>query len=123
MTDKNLDDLHPLLKPLAIQFFQKCKEYDLDAFPTETFRDPAREDMLHAQGITPATSETCKHCFEIDGKPASKAFDFLIKDANGQIIDKGTDSAYHLAGQIAEGLGMTWGGRFRTPDFDHVEIT
>lgn len=122
MVDKSLDDLHPDLKSKAIAFFQKCKDSDLNAFPTETFRDPEREDMLHAQGITAATSITCKHCFEIDGKAASKAFDFLIKNLDGTIIANGSDSAYHIAGQIGEALGLHWGGRFRHPDYDHFEI-
>lgn len=119
MTDRNLDDLHPDLKPKAEQFFAALP----NAFATETWRDPTREDMLHAQGITQATSENCKHCFTLsDGTRASKAFDFLIKDLDGTIIENGTDKAYHNAGVLAESLGLIWGGRFHHPDPDHIEI-
>jgi peptidoglycan L-alanyl-D-glutamate endopeptidase CwlK len=122
MTDKNLNDLHPNLEPLCKQFLEECKEKGLKVVITETWRSPAREDQLHAQGITKATGLTCKHCFEIDGKPASKAFDFILFDENNRIINDGADDCYSLAGHIAEGLGLHWGGRFSRPDWDHVEI-
>lgn len=118
MIDRNLDDLHPLIEPLAREFFRQMPE----AFPTETWRDPAREDELHAQGKTPATGKTCKHCFTVAGQPASKAFDFLIKDMDGRIIEDGTDEVYSLAGAIGKKLGMIWGGDFHHADPDHFEI-
>lgn len=116
--DRDLADLHPLLEPLARDFFRQMP----NAFPTETWRDPHREDQLHAEGKTPATGKTCKHCFCIGSLPASKAFDFLIKDLDGRIISDGTDAAYTAAGALIEQLGMVWGGRFPTPDYDHAEI-
>lgn len=123
MTDRNLDDLHPDLKPL-------CQEV-IDTYTsttgrkitiTETWRDPAREDKLHAQGITAATGLTCKHCFLIDGKPASKAFDFALFLDNGDYIADGTHAYYAVVGQIAKKLGLVWGGYFHHPDYDHIEL-
>lgn len=123
MTDNSLNDLDAALKPLCEQFIQSCSNKGMPIVITETFRDPVREDMLHAQGITPATSKTCEHCHTLeDGTPASRAFDFLIKNMDGSIIADGTNSAYHLAGQVAEDLGLVWGGRFRHPDYDHVQL-
>jgi len=127
MIDKNLDHLHPLFKPKALAFLATWKT----TYPqrpsieiTETWRDPAREDELHAQGITKATGATCKHCFMIDGKPASKAFDFLIRDEDGNPIADGTDDWYSDAGDIAVEVGMIWGGDFvhSPPDYDHCEL-
>lgn len=124
MIDKDLDHLDPALKPLAVQFFHKCHDSEIKAFPSETYRPGAREDELHAKGITRATSKTCEHCHTLpDGTPASRAFDFLIEDVDGSIIENGSDAAYHLAGQIAEDLGLVWGGRFKVPDFDHVQLS
>lgn len=122
MTDHDLNDLLPMLQEKAIQFLQQCAAQGLHAVITETWRNPAREDALHAQGITPATSKTCKHCYEVNGKPASKAFDFILFDENNRIINDGTDERYILAGQIAKGLGLTWGGDFKHKDFDHAEV-
>lgn len=123
MTDRNLDDLHPSLEPLCKQFLAECTADGLKAIITETWREPAREDQLHAQGITKATGKTCKHCFTINGIPASKAFDFSLLDENNRIISDGTDERYSMAGLIATKLGMVWGGHFRTiPDYCHIEI-
>lgn len=122
MPDKNLDDLHPDIRPLCEQFLQDCKDHGLDVILVETWRDPTREDDLHAKGITKATSATCKHCFTINGEPASKAFDYLLLDENNRIIEDGKDDCYSLAGVLAEKLGLIWGGRFHKPDYDHVEI-
>lgn len=125
MTDKNLDHLHPLFKPKALAFLATWKT----TYPerpsieiTETWRSPEREDELHAQGITKATGATCKHCFTIDGKPASKAFDFLIRGEDGQPITDGLDDWYADAGDIIVGLGEIWGGDFTHPDYDHAEM-
>lgn len=122
MVDKSLDHLHPDLRPLCQEWLVNTTMAKLKAIITETWRDPAREDALHAQGITHATESNCKHCFELNGNPASKAFDFLLIDEENRIISDGTDDRYTLAGQIAKDLGMTWGGDFTHPDYDHVEI-
>lgn len=118
-TDRSLENLHPLMEPLAREFLRQMPE----AFITETWRDPHKEDELHAKGKTPATGKTCKHCFTIGSLPASKAFDFLIKDVDGRIIEDGTNEVYSLAGAIGKKLGMIWGGLWEHhPDYDHMEI-
>lgn len=124
MTDHNLDDLDPVLKPLTLQWLAKCQLYGLDVKITETWRDPAREDALHAQGITRATSATCDHCDMVDGKPASRAFDFACF-RNHIYIQNGEDVAYALAGKLAKDLGLTWGGNFvhAPPDWDHIQLS
>lgn len=122
MTDRNLDDLHPSIEPLAKQFLAECATDGLKVIITETWRDPVREDQLHAQGITAATGKTCKHCFTINGAPAGKAFDFALLDENNRMIQDGTDERYSQAGLIATKLGMIYGGNFTHPDWDHCEI-
>ncbi len=120
--DKDLNDLHPDLKTLCAQFLAACAGAGLKVRVTETWRDPAREDELHAKGITAATGANCKHCFEIDGAPASKAFDFICIDGRGAIIGDGTNAVYTQCGVIGRALGLIWGGDFHHPDYDHMEI-
>lgn len=122
MVDKDLTHLHPLLEPLCRQFLVQCTSNNLVVRITETWRDPTREDALHAQGITAATGLTCKHCFMLNHKPASKAFDFIILSKDGGVINDGTDEHYSLAGSIGKKLGLFWGGDFHHPDYDHFEI-
>lgn len=122
MPDRNLNDLHPDIKPLCEQFLQDCKSHGLDVIITETFRDPTREDDLHAKGITRATGFTCKHCFMLNHKPASKAFDFAILDENNRLVTDGEDERYQLAGVLGKKIGLHYGGDFSHPDWDHFEI-
>lgn len=125
MVDKSLDDLHPTLKALVPVFLEKwAQEYPerKHIVITETFRPPAREDELHAEGITKATGATCDHCDMLDGKPASRAFDFVIYDEDGQPITDGMDDWYADAGEIAKEIGLVWGGDFTHPDPDHIQL-
>lgn len=122
MIDSSISDLDPTLQPLATQWLLECATQGLDVKITETWRDPERENKLHTQGITKATAITCDHCDMIDGKPASKAFDFACF-RNNVYIQNGEDIAYAVAGKIAEQLGLIWGGNFTNPDFDHVQLS
>lgn len=122
MSDDNMSDLHPDLQPLAQAWLEHYTALGRKARITETWRSPDREDMLHAQGVTPQTGATCKHCFAIDGKPASKAFDFSLFLPNGDYISDGTHPWYKEAGDIATQLTLVWGGNFKHPDFDHIEL-
>ncbi len=124
MVDKDLNDLHPDFKPKVIAWLEACNKDGPNIRITETWRDPMREDQLHAEHITNLSGSTCKHCFMIDGKPASKAVDFACYDPIGNYIKNGADQAYTQAGKIAENLGIIWGGRFKKskPDWDHIEM-
>lgn len=122
MNDINL--LNSSLQILCREFLAQCAAQGLDAHVTETFRSPEREDQLHAQGITPATSANCKHCCtNEDGTASSKAFDFALFDNTGAYIKDGSDHRYYQAGQIGKQIGLIWGGDFHHPDPDHMEIT
>lgn len=124
MIDKQLTDLHPKFQPLAQRFLELYRATGRRIEIGETWRDPKREDELHAKGITPATGLTCKHCFMLDGKPASKAMDFALYDEDNNYITDGSDGWYADAGDIATSLGLTWGGNFQhaAKDPDHIEI-
>lgn len=124
MTDNKISDLHPDLQSLASEFLAHYRALGRKIAITETWRDPARENQLNACGVTKATGLTCKHCFMIDGKPASKAFDFALYDEDGAYITDGTDAWYAEAGDIATSLGLLWGGNFvhAPKDWDHCEM-
>lgn len=124
MIYKSLDLLHPTLRALAQTMLNEWADTHPDRHPiviTETWRDPARENDLRMKGITRATGKSCEHCFMLDGKPASRAFDFLLYE-DGKPITDGSDEWYEDAGAIAKKLGLVWGGDFTHPDYDHVEL-
>lgn len=127
---KNIGDLHPKLAPLCLEWMHNCVYAGLDVRIAFTYRSPEEQNALYTQGrtkpgkiVTNLKGGASKHCFEIDGKPASKAFDFEIFD-RGTYITDGEDPRYKQAGDIAIKLGMVWGGNFvhPRPDYDHVEM-
>lgn len=126
---RDLNLLHPTLKPICLAFLKKCEEQGLDVFITFTYRTPEQQNEIYAQGrtkpgkiVTSLKGNQSKHCFTIDGKPAAKAFDVLIRQ-NKKIIEDGSDPFYTKIGLIGEALGLTWGGRWKKPfDPGHFEI-
>lgn len=73
-----------------------------------------------------------KHIVNLMDNDASNnkatAWDFVIlnndKSANWDIkvdVNKNQKSDYEEAGKIAESLGLTWGGRWKSPDYPHIQ--
>lgn len=86
----------------------------------EGYRSPERQAQLFDQGshVTRAKANMSYHQY---GLAADSAF---LRD--GKIViserDPWTMRGYELYGQIAEELGLTWGGRWQFRDFGHVEL-
>lgn len=122
---KDLADLHPDLRPLAQRWLELYTLTGRKAKITQTWRSPEYQAQLHAANPTGAApSGKSKHeCVDSEGKPASKAFDFALYDKHGTYITDGSHEWYRDAGEIAEQLGLKWGGRFnKHPDPDHIEL-
>jgi hypothetical protein len=88
------------------------------------WRSPSYQDHLQATGVSPLGSCESLHCVTIDGKPAARAFDFGVFEADGSYVTDGTDPRYAAAGAVAEQLGLLWGGDFvhPGPDPDHIQL-
>lgn len=132
MTDRDIKDLHPELQPICMQWKDLCGAQGLPIIITQTYRSNAEQDRDYSQGrttpgpiITHAQGGQSPHNHTLDdGTPASLAFDFLIKDMGGKIINDGTSASYTKAGCIGKALGLTWGGDWPKPktDYDHLEL-
>jgi peptidoglycan L-alanyl-D-glutamate endopeptidase CwlK len=136
MTDRDLNDLHPDLKPLCQQWLDKCKAQSINARVIETYRSAQKQDADFAIGrdangnvigktITKARGGQSKHNITLnDGTPASKAFDFVIINDDGTCNWNPQTPEWKAAVAIAKGLGLTWGGDFpaHQMDCDHLEI-
>jgi hypothetical protein len=133
--DRNMADLHPLLQPWYVRLISDLQTDGITARLIQSWRDPAYQDQLHMQGISPLTGMDSKHCYcDANGSPASKAFDLGIFEPDGAYVADGRDPRYERAGVLwgqyslmaeASGLGMLWGGRFThpAPDFDHFQMS
>lgn len=131
MTDRNLNHLHPDLQPLCEAFIKKCKEDDISVIITFTYRSPEEQDLLYAQGrtvngrkVTNAKGGQSKHNFTINGKPAAKAFDFVITDnKTGKPVWQTTDIRWSLAVAIGKELGLASGADWKSiKDWGHLEL-
>lgn len=136
MPSTKLSDLHPHLQSLAAMFLARCKERGLIIQVTCTYRSPAEQNSLFAQGrtkkgpiVTKARGGQSEHNFEIDGKPAAKAFDIVPLNEKKQMIWNTSDPAWKMIREIwNEGFGYTdkegqewyldWLGRPNTPFLD-----
>nr|WP_229430087.1 M15 family metallopeptidase [Pseudoduganella umbonata] len=86
----------------------------------EGYRSPQRQDMLAAlgPGVTGAAAFQSWHQF---GLAADCAF-----VRNGRLVISEKDPwamrGYQLYGEVAESLGLTWGGRWKMMDLGHTEL-
>jgi peptidoglycan L-alanyl-D-glutamate endopeptidase CwlK len=86
----------------------------------EGYRSPQRQEELLAQGAH-VTRAGANMSYHQHGLAADVAF-FV----NGRVVISERDPqimrAYQLYGEIAEQVGLTWGGRWKMQDYGHVEL-
>jgi peptidoglycan LD-endopeptidase CwlK len=86
----------------------------------EGYRSPERQDQLAAIGdhVTKAGAYMSFHQY---GMAADNAF-----YRNGALVISEKDPwamrGYELYGQVAESVGLTWGGRWKMTDLGHIEL-
>lgn len=130
MPSRDIEDLHPDLQQPCRDLLAKCDSEGINAKVIFTYRTPEEQDDLYAQGrtipgrkVTNIKGAASKHCFTIDGNPAAKAFDIAVFDERGGYIEDGNDKRYWTVGKIGEALGLTWGGRWKSPhDPSHFQL-
>lgn len=144
-------DPHEFRKPELIQQFKRaCNVADITVIITCVGRTYEQQEALYAQGRhelsyvnglrqavgwLPITEKenrkvtwTMKSKHILDKNNKCDAFDFgVIKD--GKMIwsvkaDVNANSVpdYEECGMIGEVLGLTWGGRWKSPDYPHFQL-
>jgi peptidoglycan L-alanyl-D-glutamate endopeptidase CwlK len=114
---RRLDDLSPRFKPLACLFLARLMEADIPVKIVDTLRTPEEQAHNIAKGVswtmrskhlTGDAMDVCPYAiFALDGP------DRLQWDT--------ADPVWTRIGKIAEGCGLTWGGRWQQRDMGHVE--
>ncbi|MFZ6674181.1 M15 family metallopeptidase [Undibacterium sp. Xuan67W] len=86
----------------------------------EGYRSPERQNMLAAMGSN-VTNAAAFQSFHQYGLAADCAF-----LRNGKLVisekDEWAMRGYQLYGEVAESLGLHWGGRWKMMDFGHTEL-
>jgi peptidoglycan L-alanyl-D-glutamate endopeptidase CwlK len=118
---RNWGLLHPEFSQRLLLIFKIMKEqHGYDMAILEGYRSPARQDMLASMGsqVTNARAFQSWHQY---GLAADCAF---LRDGKLVISEKDPWAmrGYQLYGEVAESLGMTWGGRWKMIDLGHAEL-
>lgn len=118
---RNWDLLHPEFQRRLLLAFRLMRErHGYDMALLEGYRSPERQDRLAASG-TSATNARAFQSYHQFGLAADCAF---LRD--GKLVISERDPwamrGYRLYGEIAESLGLTWGGRWKMMDFGHAEL-
>ncbi len=113
--------IDPVFAQKLLQVFKIMKEqHGYDMAILEGYRSPERQNKLAAMGsnVTNAAAFQSWHQY---GLAADCAF-----LRNGKIVitekDPWAMRGYELYGQVAESVGLTWGGRWKMMDFGHTEL-
>jgi peptidoglycan L-alanyl-D-glutamate endopeptidase CwlK len=127
MASRKIEDLTPLMQEKIKEFAARMAETGIPWMITCTFRSPEEQLELWSRGRngdtrpkvtwTKKSMHTKRTAFDIailsDGSPT---WDLKANVNANDVPD------YTEAGQIGESLGLTWGGRWRSPDFAHFEL-
>jgi len=118
--DRRWDQMDPDFVQTLLRVFKIMKEeHGYDMALLEGWRSPERQAMLAAKGghVTNAGAWQSYHQY---GLGADCAF---YRDGKLVISEKDPWAmrGYQLYGEVAERLGLTWGGRWQMMDFGHVE--
>lgn len=118
--DRHWDQMDAdFVQRLLLVFKIMHDEHGYDMALLEGYRSPERQDMLAAKGghVTQAKAWQSYHQY---GLAADCAF---VRSGKLVITEKDpwAQRGYELYGQVAEQVGLTWGGRWQMLDLGHVE--
>lgn len=113
---RGLDKLQPEMRTRVDDFIKNVNSRGISIVITETWRSQERQEYLYSLGRTrPGNIVTwtlqSKHLL---GEAIDIAF---IKD--GKVT---YDGDWNLIGRVGEIHGLTWGGRFPSPDRPHFQF-
>jgi peptidoglycan L-alanyl-D-glutamate endopeptidase CwlK len=129
MPSRSLADLHPQARARAEKLLAAAAADGIVLLVTSTFRSPAEQAALFAQGrtapgpiVTNAQPGSSYH-------NARRALDVAILRPETGVLDwrwmGGRDAMpiWERLARLADGVGLHWGGRWRKPDRPHFEDT
>lgn len=118
---RNWGLLHPDFNQRLLMAFKIMKEqHGYEMALLEGYRSPARQDLLAALGSQVSNARAFQSYHQY-GLAADCAF---WRDGKLVISEKDPWAmrGYRLYGEVAESLGLSWGGRWTMMDFGHTEL-
>lgn len=127
INSRSLDDLHPKVKQLCVDFLDKCKHENIDVLITSTYRDAESQNALYAQGrttkgyiVTNAKAGQSFHNYRV-------AFD-VVPMRNGKpvwgTLNDDDIALWKEVGAIGKSVGLEWAGDWtRFKEYPHFQFT
>lgn len=116
-TVKDISALTPSAQNACRLFLEECACDGLPVLITETYRSQERQNELYSQGrTTPGKIVT----WTKNSRHTSRRAWDICKNIKG--MEYSDVNFFRACGKIAENLGITWGGNWKTPDMPHFEI-
>ena len=105
---------------LLLVFKIMREQHGYDMAILEGYRSPERQDMLAAAGPSVSNARAFQSYHQF-GLAADCAF---LRDGKLLISEKDPWAlqGYRLYGEVAESVGLNWGGRWTMMDFGHTEL-
>lgn len=126
MSSRDLYDLHPTVRAKATAHLMACEAEGIDLLVTSTYRSPAEQDALFAQGRTKPGKKVTKARGGQSFHNYRLAYD-VVPLRNGKPVwgTTGADGKlWQRVGELGEGAGLEWGGRWRgLIDLPHFQYT
>lgn len=116
---RDISALTPAAQRACAAFMDECARLNLPVRITETYRSQERQNELYAQGRTKGGkivtwTKKSRHT-------SRRAWDIVKVKGNGA-ADYSDTAFFKRCGQVAAGLGISWGGLWKTPDMPHFEV-
>lgn len=128
MASRLMSDLHPLLKPLALEHMARCSQAHIDARVICTYRSNAEQDYLYTLGrtvkshvgpwtakrplgakVTNARAGQSEHNFMEYDLPAALAYDVGVF-VFGKYVGDGKSPLWAEVGRLGMDVGLNWYG-------------
>jgi peptidoglycan L-alanyl-D-glutamate endopeptidase CwlK len=108
VSDRNISDLHPTLQTKCQAHIMNCKAEGIDLLITCTYRSPAEQDALYAQGrttagpiVTHARAGQSMHQYRL-------AYD-CVPIVNGKALWDASSPIWAKVGELGKAQGLEWG--------------
>jgi peptidoglycan L-alanyl-D-glutamate endopeptidase CwlK len=118
---QKIAQLHPMVKEIATIFFDRLSENNLDFLITDSYRSIEEQNQLYSKGRT----SNGKIVTQVKGGYSYHNYGlaFDIVPVSDDKLNYNDQNSYKLAAQIAEPLGLEWGGNWKkfmdTPHFQY----
>jgi peptidoglycan L-alanyl-D-glutamate endopeptidase CwlK len=117
-----IQTLQPPVQPIALSFLAKCEDAGIPCTVVQGTRTFTQQQVVYDQGRTTPGQIVTKARPGDSYHQYGLAFD-VVPIAYESAPDWNPSGPYwHTIGEIGESLGLTWGGRWSSPDDPHFEL-